>query len=176
LTFKKADEVRDAARRTPVNRIVTETDAPFMAPEPLRGTVCGPEDTVFTAARLVEVFGLEGREAIRLLTRVFENARSFFDRDTSSWQDNAKAVALLVAQAKGVVPAAPAASASASPATAAVVAQQPAASAQQPAASAQQPAASAQQPAATQQPAPPASASPPPTAQPAAPAQPSASS
>jgi TatD DNase family protein len=107
LTFKKADELRDAARKTPVERIVTETDAPFMAPEPLRGTVCSPEYTVFTAAKLVEVFGLEGREAIRLLTRVFENARNFFDRDTSSWQDNAKAVAALVAQAKGVVTAPP---------------------------------------------------------------------
>jgi TatD DNase family protein len=102
LTFKKSDDVRDAARKTPVARIVTETDAPFMAPEPLRGTVCGPEDTVFTAARLVEIFGFEGREAIRLLTRLFENARSFFDRDTSSWQDNERAVAALIAQASGV--------------------------------------------------------------------------
>jgi TatD DNase family protein len=103
LTFKKSDEVRDAARRTPINHIVTETDAPFMAPEPLRGTICGPENTVFVAARLVEAFGFEGREAIRLLTRVFENARNFLDRDTSSWQDNAKAVASLVAHARGVV-------------------------------------------------------------------------
>jgi TatD DNase family protein len=108
LTFKKSDELREAARSTPIERIVTETDAPFMAPEPLRGTVCGPEDTVFTAACLVEAFGLEGREAIRLLTRLFENARNFFDRDTSSWQDNPKAVASLVAQAKGVVASPPA--------------------------------------------------------------------
>jgi TatD DNase family protein len=103
LTFKKSDDVRDAARKTPVGRIVTETDAPFMAPEPLRGTICGPEDTVFTAARLVEAFGFEGREAVRLLTRIFENARNFFDHDTSSWQDNEKAIAALIAQASGVV-------------------------------------------------------------------------
>jgi TatD DNase family protein len=103
LTFKKSDEVRDAARQTPINRIVTETDAPFMAPDPIRGTICGPEDTVFTAARLVEVFGFEGREAVRLLTRLYENARNFFDRDTSSWQDNERAVQILLSQAKGVV-------------------------------------------------------------------------
>ncbi|MDR2106190.1 MAG: TatD family hydrolase [Coriobacteriales bacterium] len=102
LTFKKSDDVRDAARKTPVGRIVTETDAPFMAPVPLRGTICGPEDTVFTAAQLVEVFGLEGRDAISLLTRVFENARNFFDRDTSSWQDNPKAVASLLEHARGI--------------------------------------------------------------------------
>jgi TatD DNase family protein len=102
LTFKKSDDVRDAARQTPESRIVTETDAPFMAPEPLRGTICGPEDTVFTAAHLVEVFGVEGREAIRLLMRFYENARNLFDHDTSSWQDNEKAIAALLARATGV--------------------------------------------------------------------------
>jgi TatD DNase family protein len=102
LTFKKSTELRDAARQTPIKRIMTETDAPFMAPEPLRGTICGPEDTVFTAARLVEVFGLEGRDAVGLLTRLYENALNFFDRDTSSWQDNDKAVRKLMAQATGV--------------------------------------------------------------------------
>ena len=81
LTFKKCDEVRDAARQTPKDRILTETDAPFMAPEPLRGTICGPEDTVFTAAKLAEVFGVEGQDAIDLLTGFFENARDFFDRE-----------------------------------------------------------------------------------------------
>jgi TatD DNase family protein len=103
LTFKKGDDVRDAARQTPKNRIVTETDAPFMAPEPLRGTICGPENTVFTAARLVELFDVEGREAVRLLTQFFENARNLFDRDTSSWQDNEKAIAALQTRATGVV-------------------------------------------------------------------------
>ncbi|MDR1083262.1 MAG: TatD family hydrolase [Coriobacteriales bacterium] len=103
LTFKKSDDVREAARQTPIERIVTETDSPFMAPEPLRGTVCGPENTVFVAARLVETLELEGREAVKLLTRVFENARNFFDRDTSAWQDNAKAVTSLLARATGVV-------------------------------------------------------------------------
>ena len=103
LTFKKSDDVREAARKTPRERIVTETDAPFMAPHPLRGTVCGPEDTVFTAACLVDVFGLEGHDAIGLLTRLYENARNFFDRDTSSWQDNDSAIKMLAAHATGIV-------------------------------------------------------------------------
>ncbi|MEG0323138.1 MAG: TatD family hydrolase, partial [Raoultibacter sp.] len=50
LTFKKADEVREAAKHLPLNRILTETDAPYMTPEPMRGMNCGPEHTVFTAA------------------------------------------------------------------------------------------------------------------------------
>jgi len=58
LTFKKADEVREAARRVPEGKLMVETDAPFMAPEPLRGLSCEPAFTVFTAARLAEVRGV----------------------------------------------------------------------------------------------------------------------
>jgi TatD DNase family protein len=81
LTFKKCDDVRDAARQTPIERIVTETDAPFMAPEPIRGIVCGPEHTVFTAARLADTFGLSGAAATDFLNRLYSNARGFFDRE-----------------------------------------------------------------------------------------------
>ena len=38
LTFKKAEEVREAAKLVPADRLLTETDAPYMTPEPLRGT------------------------------------------------------------------------------------------------------------------------------------------
>ena len=55
LTFKKAEEVREAARRLPAGILMVETDAPFMAPEPLRGLPCEPAFTAFTAARLAEV-------------------------------------------------------------------------------------------------------------------------
>jgi len=58
LTFKKSDEVRDAARQTPLDRIVTETDAPFMAPHPVRGVTCGPEHVIYTAACLGEALGI----------------------------------------------------------------------------------------------------------------------
>jgi len=102
LTFKKSDELRQAAKQTPVGRIITETDAPYMAPEPLRGTMNSPENTVFTAQRLVDAFGYEGRKAVQLLTQVYENARNFFDRDTSSWQDNPKAIQILLDKAAEV--------------------------------------------------------------------------
>jgi TatD DNase family protein len=55
LTFRKAEQVRDAACHTPIDRLVVETDSPFMAPHPLRGTVCGPENIVFTAALLADL-------------------------------------------------------------------------------------------------------------------------
>ena len=52
VTFKKADEVREAAAVVPLDRILTETDCPFMAPEPFRGRKNEPAYTIFTAARL----------------------------------------------------------------------------------------------------------------------------
>jgi TatD DNase family protein len=51
-SFKKAEEIREAARRVPAGRILTETDCPFMAPEPFRGRTNEPAFVVFTAARL----------------------------------------------------------------------------------------------------------------------------
>jgi len=58
LTFKKADEVRQAAALAPEGKIMVETDAPFMAPEPLRGMVCEPAHVTYIAARLAEVRGV----------------------------------------------------------------------------------------------------------------------
>lgn len=73
LTFKKSDEVRDAAARTPLSRLVTETDAPFMAPVPIRGTVCEPASVVFTAEVLA---GLQSEPDA--LAQFYANAQRFF--------------------------------------------------------------------------------------------------
>ena len=54
VTFKKADDVRAAAALVPLDRILTETDCPFMAPEPFRGRPNEPAYTLFTAARIAE--------------------------------------------------------------------------------------------------------------------------
>lgn len=73
LTFKKADEVRDAAIRCPLERIMTETDCPFMAPTPIRGSICEPASVVFTAKLLQEL-----RPEPDALAQAYANARSFF--------------------------------------------------------------------------------------------------
>ncbi len=52
VSFKKAEEIRLAARAVPAGRILTETDCPFMAPEPFRGRTNEPALVVFTAARM----------------------------------------------------------------------------------------------------------------------------
>jgi TatD DNase family protein len=58
LTFKNADAVRDAARRAPIDRILVETDCPFLAPIPHRGRRNEPAFVALTAARLAELRGL----------------------------------------------------------------------------------------------------------------------
>jgi TatD DNase family protein len=52
VTFKKADEVRAAAAAVPADRLIVETDCPFMAPEPFRGQKNEPALTLFTAATI----------------------------------------------------------------------------------------------------------------------------
>ena len=79
LTFKKSDEVRDAAARAPLDRIVTETDAPFMAPVPIRGSVCEPASVIFTADMLGSL-----REETDALNQLYINARKFFSDGVSN--------------------------------------------------------------------------------------------
>lgn len=87
LTFKNTPEVRASAREVPMNRLLTETDAPFMTPEPLRGIECGPEYTIFTAAKLLEVFGCTTEDQQKdLLDQLFANAIDLLDREASAWQ------------------------------------------------------------------------------------------
>lgn len=87
VTFKKADEVRDAAARTPQHLLLTETDAPYMTPEPLRGITCGPEHVLFTADKLCEVRGLSfGEEREAFLRALLDNAHGLLDREPTAWQ------------------------------------------------------------------------------------------
>ncbi|MBI2978064.1 MAG: TatD family hydrolase [Rhodospirillales bacterium] len=79
VTFNKADELREVARRVPVERILVETDAPYLAPVPKRGKRNEPAFTAFTAARVAELKGLEADAFARATTdnffRLFAKAR-----------------------------------------------------------------------------------------------------
>ena len=59
LTYPKSDSLREAARIVPDERILTETDSPFLAPQPVRGKPNEPANVVATAERLAEVRGTD---------------------------------------------------------------------------------------------------------------------
>lgn len=55
LTFKKNKDLRDIAARTPLDRLLVETDAPYLAPEPHRGKLNRPAYVQYTAQCLAEI-------------------------------------------------------------------------------------------------------------------------
>ena len=87
LTFKDADAVREAAPNVPENRLLTETDAPFMAPVPLRGVKATPDMVLFVIDMLAELRGIAGELDRRAFHEaVVKNAMGLLDRDPTPWQ------------------------------------------------------------------------------------------
>jgi TatD DNase family protein len=62
VTFPKAQQIRDAALEVPLNRILIETDSPYLAPAPHRGKRNEPAFVVETARRLGELRGMTAEE------------------------------------------------------------------------------------------------------------------
>jgi TatD DNase family protein len=60
--FPKSQELRDIFASAPVDRILVETDAPYLAPPPFRGKRNEPSYTVHTAQKGAEVFGVDWAE------------------------------------------------------------------------------------------------------------------
>ncbi len=75
VTFKSAHGVREVARLVPGNSFMVETDCPYLAPEPHRGTRCEPAHTRQVAATIAGVRGTSVEEIARLTTA---NAEMFF--------------------------------------------------------------------------------------------------
>jgi TatD DNase family protein len=71
VTFPKALEVQGAARRAPSNRILIETDAPYLAPVPRRGKRNEPAFVVDTARKLAELRGTTVEEITQITTANF---------------------------------------------------------------------------------------------------------
>jgi TatD DNase family protein len=75
VTFKKAESLRDVARIVPVERLLTETDCPYLTPVPFRGRRNEPVRVLEVAACLAELHGLEAEEMGRITA---ENFSRFF--------------------------------------------------------------------------------------------------
>ncbi len=72
LTFRRSDELRRIAAGVPHDRLLVETDAPFLAPEPYRGRQNEPAYTALTADVLAKTLGLAPEALARLTTANFE--------------------------------------------------------------------------------------------------------
>lgn len=59
LTFPKSQDIRNVARDLPADRLLVETDSPYLAPVPFRGKRCEPGFVAYTAKVLAELRGLE---------------------------------------------------------------------------------------------------------------------
>ncbi|HEY7018384.1 MAG TPA: TatD family hydrolase [Gaiellaceae bacterium] len=76
VTYPKAEELREAARGIPADRLLAETDSPYLSPQPRRGRPNEPANVVHTVAALAEA---RGEQAAELAARLDENARAAFD-------------------------------------------------------------------------------------------------
>jgi TatD DNase family protein len=75
VTFKTAEDLRDAVRRSPRDRVLVETDCPFLAPIPYRGKRNEPAYVARTAEKIAELWGVGVDEVGDLTTA---NAKRFF--------------------------------------------------------------------------------------------------
>lgn len=73
LTF--ARDYDDVVRLTPIDRILSETDAPFVSPTPYRGQICEPWMVEETVKKIAEIKGLDGEE-VRL--QLLKNTQNLF--------------------------------------------------------------------------------------------------
>ncbi len=80
VTFKNAKDLQQTAREIPLDRLLVETDAPFLAPVPNRGKTCEPAFVADTAAFLAE---LRGEEPDALANATTANFYRLFSRATA---------------------------------------------------------------------------------------------
>lgn len=75
VTFKKAENIRETLRMTPLDRLLLETDSPYLTPVPYRGTPNASRNIPLIARRVAEERGLSLEEVAEITTR---NARRLF--------------------------------------------------------------------------------------------------
>ena len=94
LTYRKTDELKAIARDLPANRILVETDAPYLAPGKFRGKRCEPAFVTEIAKVLAEVRGVSEAEIARQTTenffRLFSKVPRPADADKSTQSAQAK--------------------------------------------------------------------------------------
>ncbi len=72
LTFKKAQDLRDVAAFVPMDRMLIETDSPYLAPVPMRGKTNNPSYVPFVARQIAELRGLDVAEVGSITSANFD--------------------------------------------------------------------------------------------------------
>jgi TatD DNase family protein len=72
LTFKSAQDLRDVAAFVPMDRLLIETDSPYLAPTPYRGKINNPSYVPFVARELAQVKGCSLEQIADLTNTNFE--------------------------------------------------------------------------------------------------------
>ncbi len=75
VTFKNAVNVQEVCRFVPVDRILTETDSPYLSPEPYRGQINTPENIPIINAKISLLKGIENEKMAEI---VMNNAKALF--------------------------------------------------------------------------------------------------
>ena len=73
ITFKNSAELQKTFKFLPLDKILIETDSPFLAPVPNRGKKNEPSFIDFTATKLAEIKGIEKSEIIKITSDNFNN-------------------------------------------------------------------------------------------------------
>jgi TatD DNase family protein len=80
VTFKAAESLREVVRLVPLDRLLVETDAPYLAPVPKRGRTNEPAFVAHTAAKVAELKGITVAELTRATTENFYRLFTKADR------------------------------------------------------------------------------------------------
>ncbi|MDR1085351.1 MAG: TatD family hydrolase [Deltaproteobacteria bacterium] len=82
ITFPKAQELREALPQMPKNRLLLETDGPYLAPIPRRGRRNEPAYLTYVLEAVAEVLRLDNEETAQMTS---DNARNFFGLSPDNW-------------------------------------------------------------------------------------------
>ena len=72
LTFSKSEELRNTFKKIPVNKLLVETDTPYLAPTPNRGRVNEPSFIIHTIKKLTEIYGINYDELCNITSSNFK--------------------------------------------------------------------------------------------------------
>ncbi len=76
VTFKKAEYLRDIVKMIPISRILSETDSPYLSPEPFRGRINNPENVKIIADKIAELKDIPIEKLNIAIKENFEKIRS----------------------------------------------------------------------------------------------------